>query len=67
MEDLLVLGIIPNTNVEISFVAWMLFVQSLLLLLLSRKWMHRRLSHLQMVVIQYGVLAKTASRRRRLA
>lgn len=67
MEDLLVLGIIPNTNLEISFVTWTLFVQSLLLLVLSRRWIHGRVAHLQMVVVQYGILAKAASRRRRLA
>ncbi len=67
MEDLLVLGIIPNTNLEISFVTWVIFVQSLLLFILSRRWIHGRVAHLQMVVVQYGILAKTASRRRRLA
>lgn len=34
MEDLLVLGIVPNTNIQINFEGWLMLVQSVLLLFL---------------------------------
>lgn len=37
MEEFLVLGIVPNTNIQISFVGWLLAVQLLLLIALLVK------------------------------
>lgn len=34
MEDLLVLGIVPNTNIQINFEGWLMLVQFVLLLFL---------------------------------
>ncbi len=42
MEDFLVLGIVPNTNIQINFESWLILVQSLVLLYLLVRWGHKR-------------------------
>lgn len=37
MEEFLVLGIVPNTDIQIGFVGWLVAVQLLLLILLVTK------------------------------
>lgn len=44
MEEFLVLGIVPNTDVQISFVGWLIIVQLLFLALLISKLLIVKLS-----------------------
>lgn len=37
MEDFLVLGLVPNTTIQIDFIGWLVFVQVLLLIVLVVK------------------------------
>lgn len=44
MEEFLVLGIVPNTNIQVTFYDWLLIAQVLLLLVLVAKMLSAKLS-----------------------
>jgi len=47
MEEFLVLGIVPNTDIQISFVGWLLIVQTLLLAVLITKILMNKIAQLR--------------------
>lgn len=44
VEDFLVLGIVPNTNIQITFEGWLVFAQVVVLLILLTPSFHRHIS-----------------------
>lgn len=45
MEDLLVLGVIPSTTIQIDFMDWVVLMQIILLLVLTAVWVNRKLTN----------------------
>ena len=56
MEDLLVLGIIPHTNIQIDFVAWVILTQALLFSVLFSKLLQHKIHAFYITIVERQAL-----------